>query len=110
MDQHSSTAHSGTTHGGTTQRQRPPGDTAPQLNDPALYDRLRRDGASEEKAARISNAAARDGRSAVGHRGGTAEDYEERTVPELRARARELGLRGYSRLRKKELIRALRAH
>lgn len=82
----------------------------PQLKDPELYERLREDGASEEKAARISNAAAKEGRSAVGRRGGTAEDYEDRTVEELRARAKELGLSGYSRLRKKELIDMLRNH
>ncbi|MBK0418605.1 Rho termination factor N-terminal domain-containing protein [Leucobacter sp. CSA1] len=82
----------------------------PQLKDPELYESLREDGASEEKAARISNAAARDGRSKVGKRGGKAEDYEERTVPELRERAKELGLSGYSRLRKKELIDLLRNH
>lgn len=82
----------------------------PQLKDPELYDRLREEGASEEKAARISNAAARDGRSAVGRRGGKAEDYEDRTVAELRERAKELGLSGYSKLRKAELIEMIRDH
>ena len=87
-----------------------PRSTTPQLKDPELYERLREDGASEEKAARISNAAARDGRRAVGKRGGRAEDYEDRTVKELRERAKELGLTGYSRLRKAELIDLLRHH
>lgn len=82
----------------------------PQLKDPELYERLRKDGASEEKAARISNAAAKEGRSRVGRRGGTAEDYEERTVAELRERAKELGLTGYSRMKKSELIDELRNH
>lgn len=82
----------------------------PQLKDPELYDRLREDGASAEKAARISNAAAREGRSRLGRRGGKAEDYEERTVKELQQRAKELGLRGYSQLRKAELIDLLREH
>ncbi len=82
----------------------------PQLKDPELYEKLVDDGASKEKAARISNAAARDGRSTIGRRGGKAEDYEDRTVPELRARAKKLGLSGYSRLRKAELVALLREH
>lgn len=82
----------------------------PQIKDPELYETLREEGASAEKAARISNAAARDGRSAVGRRGGRADDYEDRTVKDLRSRARELGLSGYSKLRKRELIRLLRSH
>lgn len=83
---------------------------SPSLKDPELYEKLREDGASRQKAARISNAAARDGRSAVGRRGGKAGDYEEWTVPQLRRRAKELGLTGYSGLRKRELIEALRHH
>lgn len=87
-----------------------PRSRTPQLKDPDLYDRLREEGASEEKAARISNAAAKEGRSTVGRRGGKAEDYEERTVPELRERAKELGITGYSKLKKAELIDRLRNH
>lgn len=82
----------------------------PHLKDPELYDRLREEGASAEKAARISNAAAKEGRSKVGRRGGEAEDYEDRIVEELRERAKELGLSGYSKLRKAELIERLRNH
>lgn len=87
-----------------------PGRRNSSLKDPELYEELRDDGASKEKAARISNAAARDGRSAVGRRGGEHGDYEEWTVEELRARAKEIGLTGYSRKRKAELISALRDH
>ena len=81
-----------------------------QLKDEELYERLREEGASKEKAARISNAAAKEGRSRIAKRGGEAEDYEDRIVAELRERARELGLTGYSKLRKAELIRKLRNH
>ena len=88
----------------------PSGRGTNSLKDPELYEQLRDDGASKEKAARISNAAARDGRATLGKRGGTAEDYDERTVPELRARAKELGLTGTSRKRKDELIELLRDH
>ncbi|AQY02621.1 hypothetical protein QE375_002299 [Microbacterium foliorum] len=87
-----------------------PGRRNNSLKDPELYEELRDDGASKEKAARISNAAARDGRSAVGRRGGEHGDYEDWTVDELRARAKEIGLTGYSRQRKAELISALRDH
>lgn len=41
----------------------------PSIKDEELYRRLRDEGNSEEKAARIANAAARDGREAVGERG-----------------------------------------
>lgn len=82
----------------------------PQLKDQELYEKLRDEGASKEKAARISNAAARDGRSKVGKRGGTAENYEERTVSELKSRAKELGLSGYSEKNKSQLIDMLRNH
>lgn len=82
----------------------------PSIKDEELYETLREEGNSKEKAARISNAAAKEGRSKVGKRGGDAEDYEDRTVPELRERAKELGLTGYSKLRKTELIKKLREH
>ncbi|MFD6548033.1 Rho termination factor N-terminal domain-containing protein, partial [Bacillus cereus] len=36
--------------------------------------------------------------------------YEDWTVDELTDRARELGLEGYSKLNKEELIDALRSH
>lgn len=86
----------------------PQNSTPPSLKDPELYEELRKDGASKQKAARISNAAARDGRKAVGRRGGESGSYEDWTVTELRARAKELGIRGYSGARKAELIDMLR--
>ena len=88
----------------------PAGRGSNSLKDPDLYEELRKDGASKEKAARISNAAARDGRSAVGTRGGKSGDYEDWTVADLRGRAKELGMTGYSGKRKAELIDMLRSH
>lgn len=80
----------------------------PRIKDEELYRKLLDEGNSERKSARIANAAARDGRSAVGERGGEAGSYDGWTVDELKGRAREIGLKGYSTLRKAELIDALR--
>lgn len=83
---------------------------APQLKDPDLYEELRDEGNSKEKAARISNAAANRGRSEVGHKGGKSPSYEEWTVDELKQRAKELDLQGYSDKKKDELVEMLRDH
>jgi hypothetical protein len=80
------------------------------LKDRELYEELRDEGASKEKAARISNAAASQGRKTVGRRGAKAENYDDRTVPELRKRAKELGLKGYSGKKKYELVAMIRNH
>jgi hypothetical protein len=73
-----------------------------------MYEDLRRQGDSKQKAARIANAAAARGASAVGRKGGKAGTYDDWTVPELRKRAKEIGLSGYSRLTKPKLISKLR--
>lgn len=88
----------------------PTNDDQPQLKDQDLYEKLREDGNLKEKAARISNAAAKKGRDQVGKKGGESGSYEDWTVDELTDRARELGLEGYSKLNKEELIDALRSH
>lgn len=85
-----------------------PGKQNPSLKDPELYEKLRDDGASKGKAARISNAAAKEGRSKIGEKGGEAGSYDDWTVAELRGRAKEIGLSGYSGKRKDELISMLR--
>jgi hypothetical protein len=85
-----------------------PGKAYRTIGDPELYEALREDGASKQKAARISNAAATRGRSAVGRKGGKSGDYDDWTVPELRKRAKEIGVTGYSGKKKAELISALR--
>lgn len=79
-----------------------------RIKDEEVYEEVRESGASKQKAARIANAAARDGRKSVGRRGGESGSYGDWTVPELRERAREIGLTGYSDLRKADLIDALR--
>ena len=85
-----------------------PGSRNNSLKDPELYEELRKDGASKQKAARVSNAAAKKGRSSVGRKGGKAGDMDDWTVGHLKDRAKELGLSGYSKLRKSELIEKIR--
>jgi hypothetical protein len=80
------------------------------IKDPDVYEELRKDGASKQKAARIANAAAANGRSAVGRKGGKSGSYADWTLDELKDRAKELGLHGYSGLSKKQLIDRLRNH
>ena len=86
----------------------PAKDHGPSIKDDKLYEELREDGASKEKAARIANAKA--GGEDVSHRGGEAENYEDRTKEELEERAAEIGIDGRSEMTKDELIDALRNH
>lgn len=85
-------------------------DPGPSVKDKKLYESLRDDGASKEKAARIANAAAKSSRSSVGRKGGTSGDYEDWTKERLLRRAREIGIEGRSTMDKGELIKALRNH
>lgn len=79
-----------------------------RLKDPELYEKLRDDGASKQKAARIANAAGTQGRSTLGKKGGKSGSYEDWTVDDLKKRAKDIGLTGYSKKNKADLISALR--
>jgi hypothetical protein len=83
-------------------------DHGPSVKDDRLYEELREQGDSKEKAARIANAKAAG--EDVSGKGGKAENYEDRTKEELEQRAAELDIEGRSRMSKDELIDALRNH
>jgi len=83
-------------------------DPGPSVKDPELYEKLRDEGNSTGKSARIANAAAAQGRSEVGKKGGSSPSYDEWTVDELHERAAEIGIDGRSTMNKDELIEALR--
>lgn len=88
----------------------PAKDHGPSIKDPEQYEALRDEGMSKEKAARIANASANEGRDDVGRRGGGSDAYEEWTKDELLERAREIDVEGRSDMTKDELIDALRNH
>ena len=81
-------------------------DHGPSVKDDKQYEKLREQGESKEKAARIANTP----RSDAGKRGGKSGSYEDWSVDELQDRAVEIGIEGRSDMSKKELIDALRSH
>ena len=81
-----------------------------QIKDEKMYQKLRDQGESKEKSARIANAAAGSSRSKVGRKGGQSGDYDDWSKQDLVKRAREIGVKGRSTMSKAELIKALRNH
>jgi hypothetical protein len=75
----------------------------PQIKNDKQYEALRRQGASQKKAARIANSS-NDGSK----KGGSGAKYEERSKQELYQKAKEVGIDGRSKMSKSELIDALR--
>jgi hypothetical protein len=80
------------------------------IKDEKLYSKLRGEGNSKEKAARIANAAAGSSRSEVASKGGKGGSYEDRSKADLMKRAAEIGIKGRSKMTKDELVKALRNH
>jgi hypothetical protein len=82
----------------------------PSVKDDEVYEAIRDEGGSKEKAARIANASAARGRSSVGKKGGESGSYDDWNLEDLRKRAKELGMSGYSGKNKSELVSMLRNH
>ena len=80
-----------------------------QIKNDDVYEALKEKGYSKEKAARIANAKENNGQS-PSEKGGKQTKYENRTKSELYSKAREVGIEGRSKMRKDELIDALRNH
>ena len=80
------------------------------IRDEKTYEEVRKSGASEEKAARVANAAANEGRSKVSKRGGKSSSYDDMTKAELYERAKKVGIAGRSAMSKAQLTKALRNH
>jgi hypothetical protein len=84
------------------------GPTNESIKNEKMYEELRKDGNSKQKAARISNASAAQGKSSVARKGGKSGSYDDWTVAELKKRAKDLGLSGYSSLTKSKLVSKIR--
>lgn len=79
-------------------------DHGPEIKKPEMYESLRDDGMSKEKAARISNAKAEGSLEPRG------TDLEDRSKEDLYEQAKEIGIEGRSDMDKDELIDAIRKH
>jgi len=79
-------------------------DHGASIKNDAQYEALRGEGYSKEKAARIAYT------KNSGEKGGHASPYEERTKKELYEQAKTVGINGRSKMKKKELIKALRSN
>ncbi|MDQ0251102.1 hypothetical protein J2W22_003166 [Sphingomonas kyeonggiensis] len=73
-----------------------------QIKNEALYEKLRDEGNSKEKSARIANAQAN---GSIDHRGGK---LESRSKDQLYDEAKEIGIEGRSKMDKDELVDAIR--
>jgi hypothetical protein len=78
-------------------------DHGPSVKDDRKYEALRRQGASKQKAARVANTG-----KAASKRGGKSGKYEDWSKDDLMKKAKQVGVKGRSRMSKRELANALR--
>jgi hypothetical protein len=78
-------------------------DHGPSVKDDRKYEALRRQGASKQKAARVANTG-----KAASKRGGKSGKYEDWSKDDLMKKAKQVGIKGRSRMNKRELASALR--
>ena len=83
-------------------------DHGSSVKDDKTYEKVRKSGASKEKAARIANAKA--GGGSPSKKGGKASKYEDQTKEQLQKKAADVGIEGRSKMNKGELVKALRNH
>lgn len=88
----------------------PKRDPGPSVKDDRLYEKLRDEGNSKQKSARIANAAAGSSRRKIASKGGASQSYDDWTVDDLRRRAASIGISGRSKMNKQQLVEALRGH
>ena len=69
----------------------------PSIKNEKLYEDLREEGNSKQKSARIANAAAARGKSAVGRKGGKSGSYDDWTVSQLKSAPRSWASRATPR-------------
>ena len=79
-------------------------DHGKQIKDDEKYEALRDEGMSKEKAARIANT------PHAGKKGGKASNLEDRSKDELLKEAKKIGIEGYSKMNKGQLIEKIRHH
>jgi hypothetical protein len=79
-------------------------DHGPQVKDDAVFEALRKQGASKEKAARIANA------KAAGTLDRKSTPLEDRTKADLYEEAKKIGIVGRSSMTKAQLADAIRDH
>jgi len=88
----------------------PKKDPGPSVKDKELYEKLRDEGNSKQKAARIANSAAGSSRKKVSRKGGRSPSYEDWSLTKLRRKAKQIGVKGRSTMSKKKLAKELRHH